>query len=74
MLFYYELNYEYVFVKILIDKFISIILRRLKLMWLTLVQPQSNCEIEFLPVYHPNEQEKKDPKLYAQNVRQLMAK
>ncbi|RZF39504.1 hypothetical protein LSTR_LSTR001025 [Laodelphax striatellus] len=45
-----------------------------KLMWLTLVQPQSNCEIEFLPVYHPNEEEKKDPKLYAQNVRRLMAR
>ncbi|XP_039284466.1 lysophosphatidylcholine acyltransferase isoform X3 [Nilaparvata lugens] len=45
-----------------------------KLMWLTLVQPQSNCEIEFLPVYHPNEDEKKDPKLYAQNVRRLMAR
>ncbi|XP_075224267.1 lysophosphatidylcholine acyltransferase isoform X2 [Lycorma delicatula] len=45
----------------------------LKLLWLTLVQPQSNCEIEFLPVYHPREDEKKDPKLYAQNVRQLMA-
>lgn len=46
----------------------------LKLMWLTLVQPHSNCEIEYLPVYKPNEEEKKDPKLYAHNVRQLMAK
>uniref|UniRef100_A0A1B6DYU8 Phospholipid/glycerol acyltransferase domain-containing protein n=1 Tax=Clastoptera arizonana TaxID=38151 RepID=A0A1B6DYU8_9HEMI len=34
----------------------------LKLMWLTLVQPHSYCEIEFLPVYHPNEEEKKRPK------------
>lgn len=42
-------------------------------MWLTLVQPHSNCEIEFLPVYKPNAAEKADPKLYAENVRQLMA-
>lgn len=46
----------------------------LKLLWLTLVQPTSNCEIEFLPVYHPSEEEKTDPKLYANNVRKLMAK
>lgn len=47
---------------------------RLKLMWLTLVQPHSNCEIEFLPVYKPSEAERQDPKLYAENVRQLMAR
>uniref|UniRef100_A0A023F8I1 Putative phosphate acyltransferase n=1 Tax=Triatoma infestans TaxID=30076 RepID=A0A023F8I1_TRIIF len=46
----------------------------LKLMWLTLVQPQSTCEIEFLPVYKPTAAEQSDPKLYAHNVRQLMAK
>lgn len=46
----------------------------LKLMWLTLVQPQSTCEIEFLPVYKPSAEEQADPKLYAHNVRQLMAK
>lgn len=46
----------------------------LKLMWLTLVQPQSTCEIEFLPVYKPTAAEQGDPKLYAHNVRQLMAK
>ncbi|XP_054286951.1 lysophosphatidylcholine acyltransferase 1-like isoform X1 [Macrosteles quadrilineatus] len=46
----------------------------LKLMWLTLVQPHSNCEIEFLPVYKPSEAERRDPKLYAENVRQLMAR
>uniref|UniRef100_A0A1B6F148 Phospholipid/glycerol acyltransferase domain-containing protein n=1 Tax=Cuerna arida TaxID=1464854 RepID=A0A1B6F148_9HEMI len=46
----------------------------LKLMWLTLVQPHSNCEIEFLPVYKPSEAECRDPKLYAENVRQLMAR
>ncbi|CAH2008949.1 unnamed protein product [Acanthoscelides obtectus] len=46
----------------------------LKLLWLTLTQPYSNCEIEFLPVYHPSEEEKRDPKLFANNVRAVMAK
>lgn len=30
-------------------------------------------EVVFLPVYVPSEEEKKDPALYAQNVRQIMA-
>jgi len=46
----------------------------LKLLWLTLTQVHSSCEIEFLPVYTPSEEEKHDPKLYANNVRRLMAK
>ncbi|XP_074034901.1 lysophosphatidylcholine acyltransferase isoform X1 [Leptinotarsa decemlineata] len=46
----------------------------LKLLWLTLTQPYSNCEIEFLPVYTPSEEEKRDPKLFANNVRAVMAK
>ncbi|EFN70456.1 Lysophosphatidylcholine acyltransferase 2 [Camponotus floridanus] len=45
----------------------------LKLLWLTLTQLNSSCEIEFLPVYIPSEAEKLDPKLYANNVRRLMA-
>ncbi|CAH1188598.1 unnamed protein product [Phyllotreta striolata] len=45
-----------------------------KLLWLTLTQPYSNCEIEFLPVYTPSDEEKKDPKLFAKNVRAVMAK
>jgi lysophosphatidylcholine acyltransferase/lyso-PAF acetyltransferase len=45
----------------------------LKLLWLTLTQLNSSCEIEFLPVYNPSEAEKLDPKLYASNVRRLMA-
>ncbi|XP_012276165.1 lysophosphatidylcholine acyltransferase isoform X2 [Orussus abietinus] len=45
----------------------------LKLLWLTLTQLNSSCEIEFLPVYKPSEEEKTDPKLYANNVRRLMA-
>lgn len=46
----------------------------LKLLWLTLTQVTSSCEIEFLPVYRPNEEEKKDPKLFANNVRNVMAR
>ncbi|XP_068618621.1 lysophosphatidylcholine acyltransferase [Battus philenor] len=46
----------------------------LKLLWLTLTQVHSSCEIEFLPVYYPSEEEKKDPKLYARNVRDVMAR
>lgn len=46
----------------------------LKLLWLTLTQVTSSCEIEYLPVYRPNEEEKKDPKLFANNVRNVMAR
>ncbi|XP_019755810.2 lysophosphatidylcholine acyltransferase isoform X2 [Dendroctonus ponderosae] len=46
----------------------------LKLLWLTLTQPSSNCIVEFLPVYYPNEEEKRDAKLFANNVRAIMAK
>lgn len=46
----------------------------LKLLWLTLTQMQSYCEIEFLPVYQPSTEEKNDPRLFANNVRALMAK
>ncbi|XP_055616569.1 lysophosphatidylcholine acyltransferase isoform X2 [Toxorhynchites rutilus septentrionalis] len=45
----------------------------LQLLWRTLTQFHTFCEIEFLPVYYPNEEEKRDPKLYARNVRNLMA-
>lgn len=47
---------------------------RLKLLWLTLTQVNTSCEIEFLPVYRPSEEEKRDPKLFANNVRKVMAK
>ncbi|XP_055842917.1 lysophosphatidylcholine acyltransferase [Episyrphus balteatus] len=46
----------------------------LKLLWLTLAKIYSRCEIEFLPVYTPNEEEKTNPKLFADNVQALMAK
>ena len=45
----------------------------LAVMWLTLSQAYSRAEMEFLPVYHPNKEEVKDPKLYASNVRDVMA-
>lgn len=45
----------------------------LKLLWLTLCQVHTKVEVEFLPVYTPNDDEKADPKLFAANVRQVMA-
>lgn len=45
----------------------------LEILWLTLCQLHSRVEIEFLPVYHPSEEERNDPALYANNVRHLMA-
>ncbi|CAL8093753.1 unnamed protein product [Calicophoron daubneyi] len=44
-----------------------------KILWLTLSQFHTRCEVEFLPVYKPNEEEKADPQLYAENVRRTMA-
>ncbi|KAM5328148.1 lysophosphatidylcholine acyltransferase 1 isoform 2-T2 [Glossophaga mutica] len=45
----------------------------LEILWLTLCQLHNRIEIEFLPVYSPSEEEKKDPALYASNVRRVMA-
>ena len=44
------------------------------ILWLTLAQPFSRACIEYLPVYTPNSDEIEDPKLYAANVREVMAK
>ncbi|KAA0202549.1 hypothetical protein HAZT_HAZT008821 [Hyalella azteca] len=46
----------------------------LKLIWLTMTQFHNFCQLEYLPVYYPNEEEKKDARLYAANVRAVMAK
>ncbi|XP_053104178.1 lysophosphatidylcholine acyltransferase 1 isoform X2 [Hemicordylus capensis] len=46
----------------------------LKILWLTLCQFHNFVEIEFLPVYVPSEEERKNPSLYANNVRRVMAK
>ncbi|KAJ0003185.1 hypothetical protein NQD34_008283 [Periophthalmus magnuspinnatus] len=46
----------------------------LKILWLTLCQFHNSLEIEYLPVYNPSEEEKKNPALFAENVRKLMAK
>ncbi|KAK9165593.1 hypothetical protein Scep_000784 [Stephania cephalantha] len=40
---------------------------------LLLCQFVNFMEVITLPIYHPSEQEKEDPKLYANNVRKLMA-
>lgn len=45
-----------------------------ELIWLTLTKLHSGCEIEFLPVYTPNQEEKTNARLYARNVRDVMAK
>jgi lysophosphatidylcholine acyltransferase / lyso-PAF acetyltransferase len=46
----------------------------LELLWLTMTQVYTYCELEFLPVYVPTEEEKCNPKLFASNVRDVMAK
>ncbi|KGL74170.1 Lysophosphatidylcholine acyltransferase 1, partial [Tinamus guttatus] len=45
----------------------------LEILWLTLCQLHNSVEIEFLPVYIPSEEERKNPALYATNVRRVMA-
>ncbi|XP_025076258.1 lysophosphatidylcholine acyltransferase 2-like isoform X3 [Pomacea canaliculata] len=42
-------------------------------LWFTLCQFQNHLEIEFLPVYKPNQQEIENPRLFAENVRAVMA-
>ena len=39
----------------------------------TLAQPVTRVELEFLSIYHPNDAEIQDAKLFADNVRQHMA-
>lgn len=46
----------------------------LKLLWLTLSQWYTNVEVEFMPIYKPSDEEKNNPKLFARNVRNVMAK
>ena len=43
------------------------------ILWLTLAQPVTRIELDFLPVYYPTTREKEDPILYASNMRKLMA-
>ncbi|XP_076864589.1 lysophosphatidylcholine acyltransferase 1 [Brachyhypopomus gauderio] len=45
-----------------------------KVLWLTLCQLHNSIEIEYLPTYTPSTEEKRDPALYASNVRHIMAK
>uniref|UniRef100_A0A8C9V8D7 Lysophosphatidylcholine acyltransferase 4 n=1 Tax=Scleropages formosus TaxID=113540 RepID=A0A8C9V8D7_SCLFO len=42
-------------------------------LWYTTSQLYTNITVEFLPVYSPSEEEKRDPTLYADNVQKLMA-
>uniref|UniRef100_A0A3B4DFH6 Phospholipid/glycerol acyltransferase domain-containing protein n=1 Tax=Pygocentrus nattereri TaxID=42514 RepID=A0A3B4DFH6_PYGNA len=45
-----------------------------QILWLTLCQLHNSIEIEYLPTYTPSEVEKRDPALFASNVRRIMAK
>ncbi|KAK3508336.1 hypothetical protein QTP70_022082 [Hemibagrus guttatus] len=45
-----------------------------KILWLTLCQIHNSIEMEYLPIYTPSEEEKRDPALFASNVRRIMAK
>ena len=38
-----------------------------------MTQVYNRCHLECLPVYYPSEAEKRDPALYAENVKTLMA-
>ena len=42
-------------------------------LWLTCCQFSNSIEIEFMKVYEPNLEEREDPRLFASNVRALMA-
>merc|ERR1711894_750292 len=42
-------------------------------MWLTLCQFNSHFVVEYLPIYRPTQEERRDPKLFASNVRIKMA-
>ena len=44
-----------------------------KVMWLTATQWWLRAELEYLPVYAPSAAEIADPKLFARNVRTVMA-
>ena len=59
-------------VNLIPDPFLTIEL----LLWLHKIIPALIIFIvpQFLPVYNPSQQEKKDPNLYADNVQKLMAK
>ncbi|CAH1778543.1 unnamed protein product [Owenia fusiformis] len=45
----------------------------LKIIYLTLCNFHNSIEVEFLPVYKPNQEERENPKLFAENVRELMS-
>ncbi|XP_053743389.1 lysophosphatidylcholine acyltransferase 1 [Synchiropus splendidus] len=45
-----------------------------EILWLTLCQLHNEFVVEFLPIYTPSEEEKKNPALFAINVRRVMAK
>lgn len=59
------LNYVSVILSISLTIDPSFPIRRLELIWLTMTQFYTYCELEFLPVYVPSEEEKLNPRLFA---------
>ena len=45
----------------------------LELLWLGLCQINIKTRVNYLPIYTPSKQEKEDPRLFADNVREVMA-
>uniref|UniRef100_A0A669DB96 Lysophosphatidylcholine acyltransferase 1 n=1 Tax=Oreochromis niloticus TaxID=8128 RepID=A0A669DB96_ORENI len=56
------------------NKLVSKLVKGFQILWLTLCQLHNEFVIEFLPIYTPSEEEKKNPALFAINVRRIMAK
>ncbi|KAJ7414299.1 hypothetical protein WISP_84907 [Willisornis vidua] len=65
---------EHLFLEFLYSQWFYVIQTNwFEILWLTLCQFHNSVEIEFLPVYIPSEEERKNPVLYANNVRRVMA-
>jgi len=53
---------------------ITLFTRRIALATLLLCTPLISFEVEFHQVYHPSDEEKENPELFAKNVRDLMSR
>uniref|UniRef100_A0A8C4GT42 EF-hand domain-containing protein n=1 Tax=Dicentrarchus labrax TaxID=13489 RepID=A0A8C4GT42_DICLA len=56
------------------NKLVRLLKAQFEILWLTLCQLHNEFVIEFLPIYTPSEEEKRNPALFAINVRRVMAK
>ncbi|XP_020623355.1 lysophosphatidylcholine acyltransferase 2-like [Orbicella faveolata] len=64
----------YVCTKVCLLNFCYLCCVRLMLAVLLMCQVSNEAEVEFLPVWNPTEEEKKNPKLYAEHVQKFMAR